>query len=184
VVAIHVGRGHRRLARCPRHGFDENAAGAAIHAARRIQQKDEPAPKRNEVEPSFGLVVVRRPWLAAAAAPALAVLSGGDPRFDVGRSALARHEPDIGVHEVLEPVHVIEYGLELELHRVFPAGEVLLGRSCFTLPDVPMSFPPFIPELRHCLAIEAVQIPLYPQSRHRCGPRLAVNRPQICLKSQ
>jgi hypothetical protein len=75
-------------------------------------------PERNEVEPPLGLVVVRRTWLVAAAAPSPAVLSGHDPRLEVGRRPLAQHEPDVVVHEVLEPVHVIEYGLELELHRV------------------------------------------------------------------
>jgi hypothetical protein len=66
--------------------------------------------------------------LIAAAAAGAAVLSGREPRFDMGRRALARHEPDVDVHEVLEPVHVIEYGLELELHRAFWAG----GRSSWS----------------------------------------------------
>ena len=50
----------------------------------------------------------RRAEAAAAAAAGAAVLPRHHLRLDVGRRALARHEPDVSVHKVLEPVDVIQ----------------------------------------------------------------------------
>jgi hypothetical protein len=84
------------------------AAGTATDAARSVAQEDEQAPERNEVEPPFELVVVRRTWLVAAAAAGTAVLARHHLGLDVSRRTLARHDPDVRVHKVLEPVDVIE----------------------------------------------------------------------------
>src|SRR5580700_8601988 len=117
----HVDRGHRRVAHGPGKRLDVDAAPAAVHPARRVQQEDQQPPERHEVEPALALVVVGRPRSFALAADAAAVLAGKDPRLDAYAGlAPVRCEPDVGVNERLERVELVQYGSELELHRLSP----------------------------------------------------------------
>ena len=99
-----------------------DAALAAVDAARSVEKHDEQTPERHEVEPALGLVVMGRARLFALPAAAAAVLAGQYARLDARSRALSRYEPNVGVDEGLERMHVVQYGSDLELHRFIPSG--------------------------------------------------------------
>ena len=96
------------LALRPRHGFDLDAAGGAIHAAHGVGERDGDVPDRDEHElPGPGHAVVSGARLAAPGASGFAVGPGahfGDDAHRIARTAQA----DGIVNEALDAVDFVE----------------------------------------------------------------------------
>ena len=96
------------LALRPRHGFDLDAAGGAIHPAHGVGERDGDVPDRDELEFARpGHAVVSGTRLSAAGAPG----TGVGPWNDLGDNArlvsLATHSDGM-VNEALEAVDFVE----------------------------------------------------------------------------
>ena len=96
------------LALRPRHGFDLDAAGGAIHPAHGVGERDGDVPDRDELElAGLGHAVVSGTRLAATGASGAAV----GPRDDLGddaRLVALSSQSDGMVNEALEAVDFVE----------------------------------------------------------------------------
>lgn len=96
------------LALRPRHGFDFDAAGGAIHPAHGIGEQDGNVPDRDELEfPGPGHAVVSGTRLSTAGASGPGVGPWDDLGDDPRRVSISTHSDGL-VNEALEAVDFVE----------------------------------------------------------------------------
>jgi len=101
----HVGLSKLVFAIRPGHLLDDNAAGFAVDAAHAVEEKDQVAPDRNELELPIGEVVVTGGWPVTARTDGWGTNPGADSDF---QAAAILGEADLLIDKTRETVALIE----------------------------------------------------------------------------